>query len=86
MILKQFNVTKYHKLYTSFLHITDFLHISHVENFFHLTICHVKKFLHMADFFSTGTARGARDKYEVCFGPQVEQIFTNTLDLVHPNI
>ena len=24
------------------------------------------KFLHMTDLFSTGTARGARDKYEVC--------------------
>ena len=63
MILKQFNVTKYHKLYTIFIHITDFLHISHVESFFpmticymknfHITICHVEKFLHMADFFST---------------------------------
>ena len=31
-----------------------------------MTICHVDKFLHMTEFFSTGTARGARDKYEVC--------------------
>ena len=30
-----------------------------------VTICHVEKFLHMADFFSTGTTRGAHDKYEV---------------------
>ena len=34
--------------------------------FLHLTICHVDKFLHMTKNFSTGTARGARDKYEVC--------------------
>ena len=34
--------------------------------FLHLTICHVDKFLHMTKKFSTGTARGARDKYEVC--------------------
>ena len=30
-----------------------------------VTICHVEIFLHMADFFSMGTARGARDKYQV---------------------
>ena len=34
--------------------------------FFHMTTCYVEKFLHIADFFSTGTARGARDKYQVC--------------------
>ena len=28
-------------------------------------ICHVDKFLHITDLFSTGAARGARDKYEV---------------------
>ena len=33
--------------------------------FFHMTTCYVEKFLHIADFFSTGTARGARDKYQV---------------------
>ena len=33
--------------------------------FFHITTCYVEKFLHIADFFSTGTARGAHDKYQV---------------------
>ena len=31
-----------------------------------ISICQVEKFLHMTYYFSTGTARGARDKYEVC--------------------
>ena len=44
MILQQLIATKHHKLYTSFLHITYFLHISHVESFFHMTICHVEHF------------------------------------------
>ena len=55
------------------------LHIYHVETLLQLTICYVenfsssqsakwRKFLHMADIFSTGTACGACDKYEVCFG------------------
>ena len=35
-------------------------------DFLHMTICHVEKFLHMADFFSTSTACGACDKYQVC--------------------
>ena len=37
-----YNATKHHKLYSSFLHITDFLHISHVKSFFHMTICHME--------------------------------------------
>ena len=37
--------------------------------FFHMTTCYVEKFLHIADFFSTGTARGARDKYQVWARP-----------------
>ena len=37
--------------------------------FFHMTTCYVEKFLHIADFFSTGTARGARDKCQVCINP-----------------
>ena len=61
LILESFNATKRHKLYTSFLHITELFHISHVESFFPMIICHMKKFphynvekfLHMADFFST---------------------------------
>ena len=44
MILQQFHATKHHKLYTSFLHITDFLHISHVESFFHMIMCHMENF------------------------------------------
>ena len=35
---------KNHKLHTYFLHIIYFLHISHVESFFHMTICHVEHF------------------------------------------
>ena len=31
-----------------------------------MTICHLEKFLHMTDFFSTSTAGGAGDKYQVC--------------------
>ena len=42
--------------------------------FLHLTICYVDKFLHMTKNFSTGTARGARDKYEVCAGAAVTNI------------
>ena len=35
------------------------------------------KFLHMTIFFSTGTARGARDKYEVCAVIVVNTIHSN---------
>jgi hypothetical protein len=31
-------------------------------------------FLHMTDFFSTGTARGARDKYQVWVHPQYTEV------------
>ena len=48
-----------------------------------MTICHVEKFLHMADFFSTGTARGARDKYQVWGGERApwNQAFHQTENL-----
>ena len=44
-----------------------------------IIIAHIILFLHITDtriFFSTGTARGARDKYEVC--QQVHQKARNT--------
>ena len=44
LILESFNATKRHKLYTSFLHITELFHISHVESFFPMIICHMKNF------------------------------------------
>ena len=77
MILQQFNATKNHQLCKKFLHITDFFsHFSCGEHFphnimscgefLHMKICHVKKFLHMTKKFSTGTACGACDKYQVC--------------------
>ena len=46
-------------------YVIDFLHISHVEKLLHITICNIEKFLHMTDFFSTITACGACDKYQV---------------------
>ena len=52
--------------------------------FLHLTVCHVDKFLHMKDFFSMGTARCARDKYEVwsCKGKSVSKQFSIKDNLV----
>ena len=47
--------------------LIDFLHISHLEKLLHNTICHMEKFLHMTDLFSTSTACGACDKYQVCW-------------------
>merc|ERR1711970_321798 len=35
-------------------------------DFLHMTICHVEKFLHMADFFSTTSGCDGCDKYQVC--------------------
>ena len=49
----------------SSIHNPPVSHDTTIPHICHMTICHVEKFLHMTDFFSTGTACGARDKYEV---------------------
>jgi len=76
------NAAKYHKLYTLFLHISDFLNIYHMWRIFS-TWQSVMWRISPPDnlscgqisphdrFFSTGTARGARDKYEVCVNQYV---------------
>ena len=52
-------------------HVESYLHMVNVETnlsnggIFHMKICHFEKFLHMTDFFSTSTACGACDKYQV---------------------
>jgi len=51
-------------LFTMWRHFQ--LTICHAVNLLHMTICHMEKILHMTDLFSTSTACGACDKYEVC--------------------
>ena len=60
-----------------------------------MTTCYVEKFLHIADFFSTGTARGARDKYQVWCqrqkgqseaGPKVQNLEVGVLYVSYQDI
>ena len=50
----------------NFLYVIDFRHISHVEKLLRMSISHMEKFLNITIFFSTSTACGSSDKYQVC--------------------
>ena len=50
-------------------------------DFLHMTICHVEKFLQMADFFSTTSGCDGCDKYQVCLCPGLARTIWITLCL-----